>query len=124
MPLTRIPIGCAGLLLTTTLAQAADPDIIRGERVFRTQCAGCHSVEPNDHRAGPSLYGVLGRPAGSVEFAFSPAMREAELIWTEDTLDAFLADPAAVVPDTWMIFWGLQQPARAQVIRYLERFAE
>lgn len=124
MPLTRIPIGCAGLLLTTTLAQAADPDITRGERVFRTQCAGCHSVEPNDHRAGPSLYGVLGRPAGAVEFAFSPAMREAELIWTEDTLDAFLADPAAVVPDTWMIFWGLQQPARAQVIRYLERFAE
>lgn len=114
------------MVLSLSVAAADDADLVQGERVFRTQCAGCHSIQPEEHRAGPSLYGVVGRPAGSVpEFEYSPAMRGAELVWTVDELDAFLGDPAGTVPGTWMIFWGLQQPsARTQVIRYLKRLAE
>lgn len=108
--------------LLSTLASADDAR--QGERAFETHCVGCHSVEPNDHRAGPSLYGVVGRPAGVMPgFDYSPAMRESGLIWTPETLDRFLEKPDSVVPDTWMIFWGVQEPARSRVIRYLERVA-
>lgn len=110
------------LALSSTLASADDAR--QGERAFETHCAGCHSVEPGDHRAGPSLYGVVSRPAGVMPgFDYSPAMRESGLIWTPETLDRFLEKPDSVVPDTWMIFWGVQEPARSRVIRYLERVA-
>ncbi len=118
-------ILAAGLAAAPFATLAADPAIAQGERVFRTQCAGCHSIEPDDHRAGPSLHGVIGRSAGTVVgFDYSPALRAAELVWTDETLDAFLGDPKSVVPDTWMIFWGVRQPARGQLIRFLEHVAE
>jgi hypothetical protein len=71
------------------------------------------------------LHGLFGRRSGSVEgFDFSPAMAEAGIEWTPATLDAFLADPNAVVPGTRMVFWGLAPDARRQVIRYLEETTE
>jgi len=99
-------------------AHAADAEIARGEREFRRQCAGCHSVEPGEHRAGPSLHGVIGRTAGAVHgFDFSQDLREAEFTWTAEILAGFLADPSAMFPDTRMVFWGLEADARAKVIR-------
>jgi cytochrome c len=106
-------------------AFAQGDDLAAGERLFRSQCMGCHSVEPERHRAGPSLHGLFGRTSGSVEgFDFSTAMTEAGIEWTPETLDAFLADPGAVVPGTKMVFGGLAPDARRQVIRYLEEATE
>lgn len=117
----------AGALLAATLvtvpAQAADDDARRaqGERLFRTQCVGCHSLAPGEHLAGPSLHGLIGRPAGSVEdFDYSPVLREAEFVWSAETLDAFLADPDAFLPGIRMVFWGLEEEPRRRVIHYLE----
>jgi predicted nuclease of predicted toxin-antitoxin system len=39
-------------------------------------------------------------------------------------LDAFLAEPDAVVPGTKMVFWGLRPDQRHQVIAYLEAASE
>ena len=106
-------------------AALAQNDLAAGQRLFRSQCMGCHSVEPGRHRAGPSLHGLFGRRSGSVEgFDFSPAMTEAGIEWTPETLDAFLADPDGVVPGTRRVFWGLAPEARRQVIRYLEEATE
>lgn len=117
--------GAVALLAAAGSVQAADAEVARGEREFRRQCAGCHSVEPGDHRAGPSLHGVVGRTAGAVPgFEFSPGLREAEFTWTAEILDGFLADPSAMFPDTRMVFWGLEAEARAKVIRYLEHLGE
>ena len=81
-------------------AQTGDP--AAGERIFR-QCAACHTVEPDRHRAGPSLYGVFGQQAGAVEgFRYSRAMREADIVWDEETLTAYLADPNGFLPGTSM----------------------
>ncbi|MCC5808749.1 MAG: cytochrome c family protein [Ectothiorhodospiraceae bacterium] len=114
----------AGLMLSSTAA-AADGDLVRGERVFRMQCAGCHAVEPEAHRAGPSLHGVVGRTAGSVEgFRFSAAMQEADLVWNADTLHAFLTNPEQVVPGTRMVFWGLDEDERNEVIRFLKSLSD
>jgi cytochrome c len=56
----------AGLLLagSATAALAADP--AAGQKIFKTQCAICRSEMAGEHRIGPTLYGVVGRPAGSV----------------------------------------------------------
>ena len=92
-----------------------------GERLFGSQCTGCHALEPGRHRAGPSLHGLFGRMAGSLDgYDFSPAMVEAEIEWTPATLDEFLADPGGMVPGTRMVFWGLEPEARGQIIRYLQ----
>ncbi|WP_299396983.1 cytochrome c family protein [Pelagibius sp.] len=83
-------------------AQTTAGDAAAGELVFR-QCAACHTVEPDRHRAGPSLYGVFGQQAGAVEgFRYSRAMREADVVWDEETLTAYLADPNGFLPGTSM----------------------
>lgn len=103
---------------------AADAELAAGERVFRNQCMGCHAVEAGLNRAGPTLHGLFGREAGSLDgFNYSAAMREADLVWTPETLDAFLAEPNAVVPGTIMVFWGLRSDDRRRVIAYLEAAA-
>ena len=111
-----------GLVLVPQTTQAGDAK--RGEDLFGG-CAMCHTVEPGVHRMGPSLAGVVGRPAASAEgFSYSPAMRghgEAGVVWASDTLHEFLADPRGVVPGTRMAFPGLEDEAdRADVIAYLK----
>lgn len=115
-------LAVAGFLLVPQASQAGDA--ARGETLFG-RCAKCHTVDPGKHKLGPSLAGVVGRPAASAEgFSYSPAMTahgDAGVVWAADTLDAFLADPRGVVPGTRMAFPGLKDAAdRANVIAYLE----
>ena len=76
-----------------------------GEPLYEASCAGCHTLtEGAEHRAGPNLYALYGRAAGTAEgFDYSEAMvaaGDAGLIWGRDTLREFLQDPASVVPGT------------------------
>jgi cytochrome c len=117
--------GVLGALLAPTHPAAGSDDAVAGERLFRSQCMGCHSVEAGEFRAGPTLHGLFGRTSGTVEgFDFSPAMNEANIEWTSEALDAFLADPAGTVPGTTMVFWGLQGDQRRQIIAYLKEATE
>ena len=104
---------------------AAEGDPAQGARVFRT-CAACHSLERGAHRTGPSLAGIVGRPAGTVEgfTRYSEALRHAGLTWDAATLDAWLADPQALVPGNRMTFPGIPDAqARADLVAYLEAAA-
>lgn len=57
-------VGAALLLATTSqMAQAADAEA--GKKVFN-KCSVCHSVEPDKVKVGPSLFGVIGRKAGTL----------------------------------------------------------
>lgn len=96
-------------------------DPVKGETVFR-QCAVCHALEPGVNRLGPSLAGVIGREAGSVEgFSYSPANRASNLVWSEEQLYAYLRDPRGAIPGTTMAFAGLADPQdRADVIAYIK----
>ncbi len=74
-----------------------------GRDVFYSAgCIVCHSIECN--RAGPKLGGVIGRRAGGVSDYenYSDAMKSSNIIWTEATLDAYLADSASLVPGNGM----------------------
>jgi nitrite reductase (NO-forming) len=95
-------------------------DAAAGRQVFR-KCQACHSLEPGKNVLGPSLAGVMGRKAGSVEgYNYSPAMKQANLIWDQKALDAYLADPGKAVPGNKMPFPGLKTDHdRADVIAFL-----
>ncbi len=95
---------------------AGDPG--RGEQVYQ-RCRACHAFAYD--RTGPRHCGLLGRRAGSVPgFAYSDAMREANLVWTLTTLDAFLAAPTRYLPGTAMAYAGIADAAeRRDLIAYL-----
>jgi len=92
-----------------------------GEALFKRQCAVCHSVVPGQTLMGPSLAGIVGRPAGSIEkFRYSPAMKDAGFDWTVEDIDAFIESPRKKVPGTNMAYPGERKPERrAAIIDYL-----
>ena len=107
---------------TPSGAAAAPPaggDPAAGRLVFR-KCQACHSMEPGKTLLGPSLAGILGRKAGAdANYNYSPAMKQANVVWDAKSLDAYLADPQKVVPGNKMPFPGLKtEQDRADVIAF------
>ncbi|WP_232844040.1 c-type cytochrome [Allopontixanthobacter sediminis] len=96
-------------------------DAAAGKVVF-AQCRSCHVTEPGVNKTGPSLAGIVGRTAGSVDgYNYSPANANSGITWTEEHLYAYLENPQRVVPKTKMIFPGLRDAQkRADVIAYLK----
>ncbi len=95
------------LLAVGGVAYAADPgDASAGKAYFAQTCAQCHSAEPGDGggEIGPTLFGLLGRPAGvgDSRFLYTTALRDSKLVWNLESLDRFLSDPATTVPGTTM----------------------
>jgi nitrite reductase (NO-forming) len=78
-------------------------------------------MEPGKNILGPSLSGIVGRKAGAEpSYNYSPAMKQANIVWNVATLDAYLADPEKVVPGNKMPFPGLKTGQdRTDVIAYL-----
>ena len=110
----------AASALFAGIAAAADGDPVRGAQLY-DRCAACHSLEQD--RVGPRHCGLLGRRAGSVKgFDYSAAMKKSGIVWTERTLDRFLAAPLKVVPGTAMTYDGVKdERERADLIAYLAK---
>lgn len=72
-------------------------------------CTFCHTVERGDRRfkVGPNLHAIFGQQAGTVPgFHYSEALARAGregLVWNDETLAAYIADPQRYVPGTTMI---------------------
>jgi len=123
MKLSGILSSGLGLLLLALAAQAQGVgDAQRGAQVF-AQCKVCHSIEAGKNILGPSLHGVLGRKAGTVPgFAYSPAMKNANVTWNDDTLSKYLADPKAFIPGDKMAFVGIKDPSKlGDLLAYLNQ---
>lgn len=85
------------------------------------QCRTCHGVEPDARGAGPTMHGVFGRKAGSVEnFPYSPALRDSGLTWDRESLDTWLQAPVRMVPGTRMVLSVPNADQRKAIIDYLE----
>lgn len=101
---------------------AGDP--AHGAEIFDLNCSACHSIAPVlRNKLGPSLFGVVGRKAGSVEtYSYSPAIPGTGLTWTPENLDAYLTNPKKVAPDNRMKFDGLPSADdRADIIAFLSQ---
>lgn len=80
-----------------------DAMVAAGEAAFHHRCMACHSLDTAKNAFGPSLRGVVDRPAGSLpRFAYSKAMLNANLVWSEANLRKWIADNEALVPGTRM----------------------
>lgn len=93
-----------------------------GEQVY-LRCQACHALAYD--RVGPRHCGVVGRKAGSVvDFAYSAAMKKANVVWTEKALDRFLSAPLKMVPGSTMTYDGVPESQdRADLIAYLKQAA-
>lgn len=114
-----------GVGFTMPISAAAQDDLAAaGEKVFR-RCSACHAVgEGAKNKVGPELNAIIGRTAGGLEgYNYSSAMKEAGaggLVWNEETLATYLADPKAMIPGTKMAFAGLKKEDDvAAVIAYM-----
>jgi cytochrome c len=123
-----VEIGGTGPAQDRVLAAGVPPEAVtadpRGAALFR-KCAACHSVSAQGaKRAGPTLRGLFGRRAGTVDgYKYSEALRGTDLIWTEDTVDALFAEgPHKYVPGTKMPIQRMTSAEdRAHLIAFLKR---
>lgn len=109
--------GAAAAAAPALADRGADP-VAAGRQAFAAACAGCHAVTANaGPGVGPTLYGVIGRQAGTHPgFAYSAGMKAAGITWSPVEIAAFLADPAARVPGTAMNAGMVTSAATRQAI--------
>ncbi len=119
-----VPVLVAVTLTVLVAAGARGADAQRGRALYQ-ECKRCHQAGRGaQHRIGPHLNDVFGRRAGSLgDFLYSSAMKQAGaggLVWTEATLDTFLANPRAMVPHSRMSYAGMAATGdRADLLAWL-----
>jgi cytochrome c len=102
-------------------ARLAAADLRRGQLLY-VVCKACHDVEAGlPHKVGPNLHGVFGRKAGMAEgFRYTQALAQSDIVWTPETMDAWLKAPGTMVPGNGMAFAGGANTAdRASLIAWL-----
>ena len=114
--------ACAGLVRFTVGMSAAPAD---EDRVaFNNSCRTCHSLKAGDNRLGPSLHGIMGAKAGqSTGYAYSQSLRQSGVTWNEATLDRWIENPEAVIPNNNMKpYGGLADAAvRKKIVEFLKK---
>ena len=101
---------------------AAEGNQTRGQRVFGA-CAACHSLQPDHNMTGPSLASLWNRKAGSLSSfsRYSSALKSANLVWNDKTLNEWIKDPQQLVPHNEMTFAGIKEAQpRADLIAFLK----
>jgi cytochrome c len=123
IPLTLFAVGVIAFLpfSTSVTAQEGSPgDAQQGKQIFERRCTGCHALDRE--KEGPRLGGVFGRKAGSVpSFTYSDAVKKADVVWNEESLNKWLTDPDKFIPDSDMDFHLAKSDERADVIAYLKQ---
>ena len=121
-----IGLGFCGALFVVQVAgaqmplpAAKPPD---GATLFKQQCATCHTTNLSDPiRQGPSLFKIIGRPAGKMDgFHYSAGFAKADFAWDEARLDAWLTNPQQMIPGAVMAYRQARPETRAAVIAYLK----
>ncbi len=109
------------LMAFSGLASAAG-DADRGKLLYQQRCAACHSVDYNG--VGPAQKGVFGSTAGKAPgYVYSDALKASTVVWSDKTLNQWLADPQKLIPGQKM---GLSVPdakERGDILAYLKKAA-
>src|SRR5262249_6297879 len=109
-------LALAAIVAVSFLPLLAEPS--RGKELFEKRCTGCHSLDRV--KVGPPLRGVVGRRAGSFPaFPYSDALRNTRFAWDPNSLDQWLTDPDAFLPENDMAFRVANRGERAEIIAYL-----
>jgi cytochrome c len=113
-------MGACACVVTFSLTAARAADVEKGKAAFE-QCAACHSLDGSGDYDGPSLKGIIGRKAGSLDdYRYSAAMKRSEVTWDAAALDKYIADPQTFIPGNRMAFAGIADKAeRDDLIAFL-----
>jgi cytochrome c len=119
-------LGAHGQMTTAERSFLKDPaKMENGERQFSRKCSICHSLTPGSaRRAGPTLFGIFGRPAGTLsDYRYSSTLSGSDIIWSEATINAlFDLGPDHYIPGSKMPMQRITDPAdRDDLIAYLRR---
>ena len=119
MKLLKVLVPIAAIV--TAGPAFAEGDAAAGKKVYN-KCKTCHALEAGKKKLGPSLNGIIGRTAGSVEgFKYSDAMKDSGVVWTEENIAAYLEKPKEFIAGNKMAFAGLRKEQdRANLIAYLK----
>ena len=93
-----------------------------GAKLFKAKCATCHTAnEGGPNKQGPNLFGVMGRQSGQVGgFKYTKANKESGVIWGDQTMFDYLANPKKYIKGTNMAFPGFKKDKdKADVVAYL-----
>ncbi len=110
------------ILIGAGSAAAEEGNAQRGQRMFGA-CAACHSLEPDKNMTGPSLADLWDRQAGGLKSfsRYSEALKSSGIIWENNSLDAYLANPKTFIPGNDMTFRGLPDArTRADLLAFLK----
>jgi len=111
-------LAFAALPLAAGFPAAGAGDSARGKDLYETYCTTCHSVDAN--KVGPAHRGVFGRKAGSVHgYAYSAAVASSGVVWNQETLARWLADPEKLIPGQKMGVSVSDAKEREDLIAYL-----
>ena len=116
------PSGAQAPATTTAASDVPATAEERGRKLFN-ECAVCHTAKQGEsNRVGPNLFGIAGAPAGKVDgFAYSKAMQDSGVVWTDEALDAYLANPQTFMRGNRMAYAGQRDAQkRADLIAYLK----
>lgn len=117
------PAMLAAALLFGAAAGSAKAEAV-GEKLFKQQCAACHAIAKDAPIGmGPNLPGIVGKEAGIMEgYRYSAEFKKGldGQKWTPELLDAWLADPQAVAPGTYMMYKQNDASIRKAIIDYLK----
>ncbi len=87
------------------------------------KCSICHSLDAGpSRRAGPTLHGVFGRPAGTAAgYRYSQTLATSSIVWDTDTIDAlFDQGPDHYIPGSKMPMQVIASGSdRADLIAFL-----
>ena len=90
-------------------------------------CTTCHSLDKGGAaKVGPPLWGVVGRPKGSIAgFSYSDGMKAKGGDWTYADINTFITKPSAFVSGTKMTYPGEADAAkRADILAYLQTLSD
>lgn len=104
-----------------TAAAYTQGDVTLGQQQYDKACGNCHKLQLGNNQKAPQLLNVYGAKAGLLtDYQYSEALKNANLTWTAETLDSYIANPKQAVNGTKMKSDPVTDPAqRRNIIAYL-----
>ncbi len=98
-------LACALAFVPAAVAGQGSP--AAGADVFQ-RCTLCHTINKDEgNKIGPNLFGIVGRKVGTAPgFAYSAALKDSGIVWTDAKLKEWVGGPQKMVPGTSIVLVG------------------